>query len=272
MKSIQIFLTAAITLLLFPAQAFAQSYYLTSGDSDTTYIIDLNTGSFTSFSTAPQFAAYALGVTNRVLMSDRPNSLIVEYSLAGVPTGNTWTGPGTFDEMLDGTTDGRGSYYGASWGSIGVTVSDNTFTNTVLLFDPNFAVMGIAYDSSDNTLWLVNDDDSNVYNYTLTGTQVSSFSPGLSGSECCLAYDEVTDTLWMTSNNSNVISNFSKTGTLLGSVTVAGLSPGNTWGAEIAISGTAAPPPVPVPSLSTWSILLLVLLILGFTFVRRKTS
>jgi len=274
MKPIQILLAATIAFLFFPAQAIAQSFYLSNGDGDTTYIIDLNTGSYTSFSTASQSMAYALGVTNRVLLSDRANSLVVEYSLAGVPTGNTWTGPGTFDQMLDGATDGQGTYYGASWSNTGVTVSDNTFTNTVLLFDPGFAVIGITYDSSDNTLWLVSSTDGNVYHYTLAGTQVSSFSPGLTGTECCLAYDEATDTLWMTTNNSNVISNFSKTGALLGSVTAVGLSPGNTWGGELPMSGTgAAPlPTVPVPSLSTWSILLLILLILGFSFVRSKAS
>ena len=273
MKPIRLVVAAAIICLFSPMQAMAQTFYLTSGDAGTSYIIDLNTGSFTSFSTGTQNSAYALGVTNSILLSDISNSTVVEYSLAGVPTGNTWAGPGGFSQMLDGTTNGQGAYYGASWSSTGVTVSDNTFTNTTLLFNPGFAVIGITYDSSDNTLWLVNDNDNNVYHYTLAGSQISSFTPGLSGRECCLAYDGVSDTLWMSTNGSNVISNFSKNGTLLGSVTVTGMSPGNTWGGEIALGAVVVVPPmVPVPSMGTWSVVILVVLVLGFTFYRRRAS
>jgi hypothetical protein len=230
-----------IICLTFSSQALAQIFYLTSGDADTTYIIDLNAGTFSSFNTGALSRAYALGVTDTIVMSDRDNDNAMEYTLAGVPTGNTWVSPGGFDQMLDGTTDGHGTYYGASWAGQGVTISDNGWTNTAQLFDPGFRVMGVAFDSSDDTLWIVNDEVGTVHHYTLGGVELSSFAPGLTGRECCLAYDEATDTLWMTSNSSNVFSNYAKDGTFLGDVTIAGLSPGNTWGGEISIA-----PPIEV--------------------------
>ncbi len=271
MKSIRMVVAATVICLFSPLQAMAQTFYLTSGDAGTSYIIDLSNGSFTSFSTALQTSAYALGVTDSILLSDISNSAIVEYSLAGVPTGNSWVGPGGFAEMLDGTTNGQGTYYGASWNTRGVTTSDSTFTNTTVLFDPGFPVIGITYDSSDNTLWLVNDSNGSVSHYTLLGTQISTFSPGLGGRECCLAYDDVSDTLWLSENGSNVISNYSKTGTLIGSVTVTGMSPGNTWGGEIALGATVLPM-VPVPSMGTWSVVVLIGLVMGFAFYRRKSA
>ncbi len=259
-------LLLAVSMAL-SAPVFAQTYYVTDGDANIVWIIDLASGTATSFNTDPLDSPYALGITDTIVLSDRDNVEVREYLLDGTPTGMTWVGPGGFDEMLDGTTDGQGTYYGASWSGAGVTVSDEGWTNTTQLFDPGWNVMGIAYDTSDDTLWLVNDEAGTVHHYTLGGSEVFSFDPALPDRECCLAYDADTDTLWMTSNENDTVYNFAKDGTLLDSITIANYSPSNNWGGEL---GAAAAPSVPVPGLGTWGLVLLTAAMFGVVIARRK--
>jgi hypothetical protein len=135
--------------------------------------------------------------------------------------------------MLDGTTDGANNY-SSVWSSTGVVITDEFFQDGSVLFDPGFSIIGITYDPTDNTLWVISDDDSSIYQFALDGTQLSSFDAALPDRDCCLAYDPVNDSLWIGLNGSNTLYEFAKDGTQLDSVTIAGWSPSNQWGAEIA--------------------------------------
>lgn len=214
--------------------AQSQPYYVTDGDADITYMIQNGALQF-SFNTSAVGLGYPLAVTSTVVIGDRDDNGAVEYDLSGTATGSTWPGGNNFTQLLDGTTDGVQNNYGIECcGSPNsVTVADLTWENQTKLFSLPADGTGIAYDSSDGTLW-VTLFDGTVRHYTLGGGELSQFTPGV-GSMCCLAYDELAGTLWFGINGSGTIYQYSKAGTQLGSISVAGYSPDNQWGGEMQI-------------------------------------
>ncbi|NND45626.1 MAG: hypothetical protein HKN58_09905 [Xanthomonadales bacterium] len=261
MKAISPFLIGAAMALL-SAPVHAVTIYLTETDADgTVYKVDTDTATFQTFDVSPQERPGAIAVLgNRIVMSNYDDNDTWAYDLNFNPTGESWSGSGTWDQALDGTTDGV-SNYASVWSDTGVVRFDLNFQNGELLFDPGFEVIGITYDSATNTLWLVNDQNHNIHNYTLGGVEVDFFDTGLNGRECCLAYDPETDTLWLSENGGTSFYQFDKDGNLLDTVTLSGFSPDNTWGAEI---GSDAAPVTPVPVNSRWAVLALAVLLLGW--------
>ncbi|MGA9574607.1 MAG: IPTL-CTERM sorting domain-containing protein [Lysobacterales bacterium] len=271
-------LLVATTLLLMVGNASAAVIYTFDGDARTGWIVDTDTATFTSFSTAEVSIGYPVSVRDTVILAGRDDIGSVEYDLSGVATGNTWVGGDNFSELLDGTTDGLSANYGIECcgATNSVTVADLTWENQSVLFDlpQGTGGSGIAFDSSTGSLWVTSFDDELVTNYSLAGDVLSSFPHGLAQFDaCCLAYDESDDTLWMGENGSNILRQFSKNGVLLDTVSITGWSPGNQYSAEMAMSGSAAVlPTTPVPSLSNLGLGVLALLLglLGVGVMRRQ--
>lgn len=254
-------LIGALTL-----NAQAATLYLTETDSDgVVYIINTDTGTFLTADVSPQESPGAIAVLgDRVVMANYTDDGSWEYDLALNPTGNSWPGSnGLWDQMLDGTTDGVNNYV-ASWSDNGVVEMDLQFENGAVLFNPGFSVIGITYDPTDDSLWLVNDDDTSIHQYSKAGVSLGSLDADLGGRNCCLAYDPGTDTLWMSQNGGSTMYQFEKDGTALDSVNVVGLPASNTWGAEIGGDFPVAAAAAPVPAMSRSSVLALVLVLLVF--------
>ena len=74
-------------------------------------------------------------------------------------------------------------------------------------------IQGVAYDSSDDTLWCCDADGSKIYHITKNGSLIGSFS---TNQPTGIAYSSSDDTLWVL-NYSNKIIHMTKTGTTIAS-------------------------------------------------------
>lgn len=147
-------LRAFAVLLLsfaFVAPAHAVVIYAADGDADEAYILDTNALTSSTFDTSAVGIGYAIAVRETIVLGDRDDEGAVEYALDGTPTGNSWVGDGDFSQMLDGTTDGSNNY-AAVWSSTGVVIADADWTNSAVLFDPGFSIIGITYDPTNDSL------------------------------------------------------------------------------------------------------------------------
>jgi hypothetical protein len=231
--------------------------------------------------TAQGQSPMAVNSTVRTLGFGAGNSYVgAEYSLAGVPTGSTYAFPAALgvEEVDDGTTDGRFNY---TWGvTSGIAYQLNLdWTNPVPLFTlgkTSGGRLGITYDASNNSLWIVGFDGAIgtlISDYSLTGTLLSSFNIGHSFSGA-LALDPADGTLWL----SNLISggtltveqyarsasgSFNATQTMLSSQTYTGISEGG-FGGEFRYTGTVVPEP------ATWTMLVGGGLLVVFWSARRR--
>ncbi len=229
------------------AAAQSTAYYITNGDGSTMYIVQ-NGALQATVST--YYLAYPLAIGNTVILGHRDDTQAREYTLAGVPTGNTWTGSGNFSQILDGTTDGTLYNYGVLYdnnGNPGVIRTDLHWQTSTFLFaiPGGQDGWGIAYDTTTNHLFVSYGDGTyTIGEFDLSGNLLNSFNPA-QGMIVGLAYEQSTDTLWGKNNGGGTLYQYSKTGTLLNTVVVPGLSPGNDFGGEMAIA-----PVEPIPALS----------------------
>jgi hypothetical protein len=150
-----------------------------------------------------------------------------QYTLSGTPTGTSWSGTpplaGGRNQILDGTSNGTHNYAVESFNSNGtqnVLATDLNWQHPVALFSVPPSTVGITYDPNNNSLWL-----SNVFgvisDYTLTGTLLSSFSPGFFGT--ALAFDPADGTLWFNNGEVNQLFQYSTSGVFLQSGIPTGL-------------------------------------------------
>ena len=265
------------TIGITPALAQSTPYYITDGDSHVAFEIlggvMVNTFAITSPGTNDP---YGLSVRNTIWIDDRQNGGAAEYTLAGVPTGNTSSGGATtFDEILDGTTDGvhnYGSTDASGGGTPGVTIADLDWSNQAFLFPitgtastPN----GITYDSANDHLF-VSTFANELLEYTKAGTLLNSFTMSLPNTVASLAYEAATDTLWVAPNSGNTIFQLSTTnGAVLNSLTIPNLPSGtfgNNWGGEMVLSA----PPVNAPEPGALALLTSALPLGAALFVRRR--
>lgn len=147
-----------------------------------------------------------------------------EYTLDGVPTGVTYSGAAS---VYDATSDGK-HIYAWHWFDASVLQYDLDwqFQTTLFTLPPAFskAFMGITYDATTNSIWLVpwGWDPSlygYLYNYSLDGTLLGTVElddPGAYGNG--LALDPADDTFWFFSWSNEQLEQYSRNGVLLGTV------------------------------------------------------
>jgi len=258
------FRTLALALLatLLAGPVTAATIYLAESDSNgTVYIIDTETGTFQTRDVSPQENPAAIAIyPNTIVMANYPDDGSWEYDLDLNPTGNSWPGSNTWSQMLDGTTDGTNAY-SVSWSSDAIIECDSNFTNCAVLFNTGFPSIGITYDPTNDSFWIVNDNAQTVHNFDRSGNELASFTASLGGRNCCLGYDSATDSLWMSTNGGSTMTNIAKDGTIIDQVTISGLTPSNTWGSEV-IAGQPLPPPLAVPVNNFYAMLMLALMVL----------
>ncbi len=239
---------AAMAALVLGAAAIAAAqstpYYITDGDASTMYIVQNGTLQ----ATVPTYSlAYPLAVMTSVILGQRDDAGAREYTLAGAPTGNTWTGSGQFTQILDGATDGTTYNYGVlCCTAVPSVIRTNLhWQNSTVLFNLPGGQdgWGIAYDPTTAHLF-VSMSGPIVREFDLAGNQLSSFTPA-AGTLVGLAYEQSTDTLWGKLNGGGTLYQYSKSGTLLNTVVVPGFSPSNDYGGEM-----QAAPIEPIPALS----------------------
>lgn len=282
-------------LVASPVLAQTLPYYVTDGDSNIAYIIQ-NGVLQDTFPTGEVDIPYPPAVVNEVRIADRVNAAAAEYDFAGNFTGATFSGGPDFDEMLDGGTNGVDANYACQFGNAkgmgkgllnNMVETDRNFENGVSIFTVDFDMTGCTYDTATNTLWVIDDSQpgvkgggggsSIIRQFSLTGSELASFDPGVSGRLCCLAYDFGNDSLWFLQNSlpgktsgemtgsgrgpakgnggDRTLFEYSKAGVRLDAFIVPGFDPSNPWGGEMPI-----PAKVIVPALSPWGITVLLML------------
>ncbi len=251
-------------VLLLPTATLAQTtpYYLTDGDSSTMFIIQggalIDTVTTTSL-------AYPPAIRSTVWLGGRDDTGGVEYTLAGVPTGNTSVGNNAYTQLLDGTSDGQNYNYGIECCGLPDSVirANADWSGSTTLFDLPLDGNGITYDTSAGTLF-VSLFDGSVVEYSLAGDVLNTFTSPSIGELVGLAYEEVTDTLWGLDRSNNSLVQFSTSGSLLQTVSVPGFLPSNVYGGEMPLTGD------PVPESSTLGAIFAALAALGFGAVRQR--
>lgn len=238
----------AVSLGLGSAQA-ATIFYGLDGDTQTGYIFD--GASYSTFSIGDEYAL-AVGSTIRSLGngnqgSGGPSIDGHEYTLAGTPTGASYTYPVPSAAFYDGTSDGVLNY-SVDYLTGDVYSFNSDWTNPVLLFNSGVnSPIGITYDSAHKSLWISGYSSTTLYEFSLAGVALSSFSQG-SAQIAGLAYDPLTGNLVFNGVSGNTLYQYSTLGNLVGSQTYVAGSP-NILGLDAAIAGSAA-----VPEPTTWTL------------------
>ncbi|WP_025411970.1 PEP-CTERM sorting domain-containing protein [Gemmatirosa kalamazoonensis] len=291
----------ALATAAYPAGAQTSPLYLTAYDARLNYpnpgpfyapIYVVQGGAVTRvMPTTPGTIAYDLVVDETIhTMGYEPGRLGQEYTLTGTAIGTPydrapitpqppgWPPPCCF---YDGANDGRYSYT-VPWRpayELNMVYRGNLdWTGLTPLFPLAVMSMGIAYDPTNNGLWVASFawPRPAVYLYSLTGTILSSFSiagipnaTGVTG----LAFDPADNTLWLTMGGADpgMLYQFSRDGTLLDAVRVLG-GPGQPppvelMGAEFQYPGSLATA-VPEPSIEWLTATGLV--VVGLTTRRRR--
>ena len=130
----------------------------------------------------------------------QPGQPGAQYTLSGTYTGttsaNTWS-----ESSYDGTTDGR-SNYTVGFASGSVFATDRSWANPTALFQASVYDLGITYDGTLNSLWILNYFSGVVNNYSMTGTLLSSFNTNAYG-QVSLAFDAADQSLWLYGRDSD---------------------------------------------------------------------
>jgi len=131
-----------------------------------------------------------------------------EYTLLGVPTGVTYEYPFSswVDDIPEGTTDGKYNYAGAYFTSTVYRFSRDWTNPTELFQVPGFYLGGIAYDATNDSLWVLDSlhlEGGQVRNYALDGTLLSAFAVSKEDGQqpFGLAVDPSDHTLWLSRMN-----------------------------------------------------------------------
>ena len=197
-----------------------------------------------------------------------PGTSGAQYSLSGVPTGVTYTYPTPaglqYDNSADGTTDGTHNYYVQYYGYTNdnnyvedVIQTDTDWKNPVSLFSvapyPGACCqdVGIAYDATNNSLWVSGWGAQTISDYSLNGDLLSSFvTPGIYN-KGALGVDPADHTLWFVIEQgagAAGLYQYSTDGTLLQWGTPAGMDISYVNAADFQEFGASESSSVPEPS------------------------
>jgi hypothetical protein len=225
-----IFFATNTALAVGPVSAL----YLTAGDNSTNWVVQ--GASVTNSWTQHNNTEYAIAILNtvRTLGVVGPGS---EYTLGGTYTGTNFAYPFA-GPVYDGTTNGILNYT-VDYDGGGVYSTKTDWSNPTLLFSVAPRYLGIAYDSTDGTLWLSQFNGNTVEHRSVNGALLSSFVVPFT-SITCLALDPADGTLWMGSQSTEgTFYQYSKAGVQLSTVTYPALVGQNTLGGEFVV------PPAP---------------------------
>ena len=256
---------ATATLLLAASTSHGAPYYLFDGDSNVAYELSTSTGTLTN-----TFNTFSLGypaaIRTSIWLGGRDDTGATEYSLGRLATGNTSAGGGNFSQLLDGATGTNGKNYGVECCSAtnSVTVANADWSGQAFLFNLSGDGAGIAFDPSDNTLF-VTDFSGIITHYNLVGGVLGTFNLGqvLIG----LAFDQSTDTFWGFNRNTDNLVQFSRAGAMLSDLDIPGFNPSNPFGGEMAVT-MAITNQVPEPA----SLALTLAALGGLVITRRRKS
>ncbi len=184
------------------ASAQTSELYLTSWGTPDAYVVR-NGQIIRRFARSSPYDGPALVVQETVKMLgagvlEEPGR---EYDFAGAPLAgrypNEW-----FAECVDGATDGTRNWTmqgGLIFGGGRVAVGDADWRNMQEVFLADSSSTGIAYDPTDDTLWLCSpgDGETTVWHYTTGGTLRGQFDVVMQGWGFGIALDPVDQTLWI---------------------------------------------------------------------------
>jgi hypothetical protein len=246
-------------------------YLIDDGDFPTSELITVQGGTGTITTSALQGYDAGLAVTNTI-KTIGANSMTdgtspgYQYTLSGAYTGTTYAVPSAVPnaQFYDGTTDGTNNY-AVDWNTGIVWKFNGSWANPTQLFTAASGALGIAYDTTNNTLW-VSDysySDGTMYHYSLTGALLGSFSLNWNSNDTYegLALDPADNTLWIW-NGAAAFEQYSKNGALLSTFVL----PSNFAYDTIVGAEFAEATPTPIPS----ALLLFGPGLAGLAFVRRK--
>lgn len=265
-------LVVAVAALTLAAPAVAGptgQYVLTAGDQHTDWVVQGAGVAATWATTNSEYPLIVLGTVRTTSAS--PGGVGGGYTLAGVPTGATYTN-GLGENMYDAATDGA-YVYTVNWGTGDVTRLDLTWSNPQILFHPVAAdpALAITYDPTNNSLWIGGWTTGTIANYSLAGTLLSSFTVPYA-ELTCLAMDYTDNTLWFGSQaTQGTFYQYSRTGTSLGTQVYPALAGQNTLGGEFP---SQAAPVAAIPALGTAGLAAFVMLVaaLGLLAIARMRS
>ena len=164
-------------------------------------------------------------------------TLAGEYTLAGEPTGYSYYTPFSGSgRYFDGTTDGVNNYF-VDHGPVdprdgGVYRADYFWQNPAWLFNPQEicvdlygnggcgGLSGIAYDPTNNSLWITSKANSLIGDYSMDGVLLAIFDTNTGNAAA--AVDPADHTLWATSYWSGAWKQYSLDPPTLGQVLQSG--------------------------------------------------
>ena len=208
------------------APASAGILYLDDGDGRINYAVNTATATvINSWTNAVSSRTFPIAVDGDIRTTGyQTGETGALYNLSGVYQGTNYVLPSTSDTFSDGTTNGTYNY-AVSWANGDVYQFSRNWTNPTFLFSAGVAEGGISYDASNNSLWLSRDRASGISDWSLSGSQLSSFNTPQAGSQDWdLALDPTDNTLWIGTYTTTTLNHYAKNGTYLGSETISGLT------------------------------------------------
>jgi hypothetical protein len=211
----------------------AQTSELVLTSTNTAYCYVVRNGQIVrQFSRTATTDGPALVVQNTIKMyGQATNNVGHEYDLNGNMLAGQYTNAG-FIDCFDGATDGARNWtisHNDFSNNFALLVGDANWGNVHIAFVPNQRSSGVAYDSTDDTLWVSNNVGgcNNIQHYTTTGTVIADFPiASVSGGGYGIALDPADETLWMPGaySTQGQLFQYDKNGALLQTLTIPGMN------------------------------------------------